>query len=142
TDDVSGVDSANVQFISPSTNQYVYGYFVRSGGATYTAIVTVPKSAEAGTWTLGYVSLRDQAGNYTNVYQPTLTMLGLSASFQVTSTATADTAPPVLTAIAASPASVDVGTDSAAVTVTATITDDVSGVDSADRKSTRLNSSH
>src|SRR5207248_822 len=93
--------------------------------------------AEAGNWTLGYVSLRDQAGNYTNVYQPTLTMLGLSASFQVTSTDVAppaggsiDGLAPVLASLAVGPASVDVSTGSASVTVTATITDDLSGFSS------------
>jgi hypothetical protein len=133
TDDMSGVQHAEIYFSSPSNAQHAMNSFALTAGTatdgTYQATITIPKSAEAGTWKLTRVNLLDQASNsvdYGPSY-PTQFPGGTPTDLSVTST-TADTAPPVLVSLDFTPKSVNVSNSSQTVIVTAHFTDDNSGV--------------
>lgn len=128
TDDLSGVCASclSIQFVSPTNAKAIYGAFGSAGGDQYTSTITIPRWVESGIWTFGQLILQDKAGNVKILYAADLAALGITATFDVTSTP--DAVPPALTALTVAPDNVDVTTAPAAVTVTATITDNVSGV--------------
>jgi hypothetical protein len=71
TDSYTGYSGGGFQFRSPSGAQAVSGSFMpdnRTSGTAqdgvYVTTVTMPQSAEVGTWTLYYVYLYDAANNY------------------------------------------------------------------------------
>jgi hypothetical protein len=136
TDDKSGVQHAEVYFSSPSNTQHEFSFFaLKSGTATdgtYTATITIPKSAEAGTWKLTRVNLLDQANNSVDDGPSYSTSFpsGTPTDLSVTST-TADTTPPALVSLDFTPKSVDVTNSSQTVIVTAHLTDDNTGVQNA-----------
>jgi serine protease len=128
TDDLSGVVEGVTQLgiESPSRNQISGGPLSRVSADTYKATLTIPQNAEGGAWHLRYVTLRDNAGNSRSMFEAELGAAGFAVSVQVTSVA--DTAPPSLSTLTLSPAAVDVTAGPATVMVSATITDDLSGV--------------
>jgi hypothetical protein len=134
TDDLSGFYYANVYLSSPTGNQTQYGYLyywnVIEGDSLhgkFQGSVTIPKSAEAGTWKISRVYLRDQAGNYVDLDAAQLEALGISSSLEVVSVP--DTEAPTLTSLSISPAVVDVSSGSQKLTVTMAIKDNMSGLD-------------
>jgi hypothetical protein len=126
TDDLSGVSSASISFASPSANQTVFGSFFHTTGDSYQATVTIPQHAAEGAWRPSSVSLYDNTGNFKTLSNSQLQAAGIDVSFTVTSEP--DTTAPTLTALSISPASVDASSGPQSVTVTATITDDIAGV--------------
>lgn len=132
TDDLSGVASASVQFESPSGKQVTANaeFSKVSGTETdgmYEATVTFNQFIQSGTWKVRGVDLRDNVGNEAVVTAAQLESKGLPAAVTVTSTA--DTQPPALASFAISPSSVNTTAASETVTVTAEITDNLSGFD-------------
>src|SRR5579863_5882520 len=129
TDDLSGVTYGYLVFYSPSGQHSVGAYLNLTSGTnlngTYTGTAVFPAYTEPGTWT-ALVTAYDNAGN--ELYDSTaqLQSLGFPATIGVTSQQ--DTQPPVLTALSFTPTQVDTTSTSASVSVTAQLTDDLSGV--------------
>jgi hypothetical protein len=130
TDDLSGVREAYLGFNSPSGSQNVTVFLSLSSGTdlngTWTGIGTFPVGSETGTWVVGVVVLYDNVGNNQEYSTSDLQALGFPTTLQVTSIQ--DTTPPVLTGFTFSPTAVNTTTNPATVSVTAQITDDLSGV--------------
>jgi hypothetical protein len=93
---------------------------------TWSCVLTIPAGATPGDWKL-FVQAFDAAFNRRAYGQAELTAAGFPTKFTVISP-TPDTAAPTITALTISPSTVDVANGSATVHVTATITDDRSGV--------------
>jgi hypothetical protein len=128
TDDASGVPTGRslVSLRSPSGKQTTAGTFMSLGGDQFAAQVKIAAHAETGIWKLNYLYLTDGVGNTRYLYPPDLASLGLDLAISVTGIP--DTTPPALAAISVAPALVDAGNAPAVATVTATITDDLAGV--------------
>lgn len=132
TDNLSGLEHAIADFRSPSGHQSRGALALPppdSGTVNdglYQATMTVPEFAEAGTWTIHRVFLKDNVGNADSVGTSELEVLGFPTQLEVVSVE--DTSPPVLTDFSFSPSQVDVTAGSATVTVTFGFTDDLSGV--------------
>jgi hypothetical protein len=130
-DNLSGFDVAGFLFHSPSGTWTESCWVRRSAGTsqlrTYSSTCTVefPRYSAAGTWTLAEVYLADEASNKITLAAANLTAKDFPVNLTVTSNA--DIATPVLTSLAITP-SVDTSAASATVTMTATVTDDLSGV--------------
>ncbi len=139
TDDLSGVAASTlcgwayhgspsqIRFQSPSGGQIQDGIAESLGGDTYALRVTIPQYEEQGTWTVAYnVAWWIVSAIPVTLYPADLAAGGYPMTFDVTSVG--DTTPPVLSALVLSPAAVDVASALDVVVVTATITDDLSGV--------------
>lgn len=142
TDDLSGANPTE----GPSYQQgwYVYAYseswqqyvvvngwqFSRVAGddmdGTWQATLTIPQAAEPGTWRISGLYLNDRVGNSVYLYETDLTGLGFSPSFVVESTP--DVTPPEIVSLTVDPAQIDTSTAGQQVTITAEMTDDVTGV--------------
>jgi hypothetical protein len=136
TDDNSGVQqNATVYFRGPTGTQALASFTLKTGTATngtFEADVTIPQSAHPGTWKLYRVNLQDGAGNAVD-YGPTFVKQfpsGTPTDLSVTN-ANIDSQPPTLVSLDFTPKSVDVTSNPQTVTVTAHLTDDNSGVQSA-----------
>lgn len=141
TDDTSGTlmvgdDYANwvVTMTSPSGRQNVhagnYQFSLTSGTAnngTWRAVLSIPRYAEAGTWTVSNVAVRDAARNLRYYTATDLEPYGASVDLAVAS-APQDLAPPVPTALRFVPAFVDTSAGPQTVQVEIDATDDLSGV--------------
>jgi hypothetical protein len=130
TDDLSGLASASVQFESPNGKQVTAtAEFTKVSGTetdgTYEATVTFNQFIQAGTWKVRDVNLRDNVGNEANLSATQLEGKGFPATVTVSSNA--DIEPPTLASLAISPSSINTTTASETVTVTAQITDNLSG---------------
>jgi hypothetical protein len=88
--------------------------------------MTVPYLAAQGTWTASWFLLEDQAGNEANLTAADLQAAGLPTSFE--QTGTGDSTPPQLQSFSFTPDSVNTAASDQTITVTAHITDDLSGV--------------
>jgi hypothetical protein len=130
-DDLSGVQEVFTYFNSPSGNQYARANLSLSSGTglngTWTGTATIQAFSEPGTWTISYVYVGDNVGNYQEYYTAQLQALGFPTSLQVTSVQ--DTQPPTLTNFTFSPLLVNTTTAPATVSVTAQVTDNLSGVE-------------
>ena len=131
TDDLTGNANSNGIFRSPS-GEYASVNFDsthRTSGTaqngTYTATVTLPQASEQGTWTLQDLILNDQVGNSQYLNTTQIANLGYPTTFQ--QTGVGDLTAPTLTAFAISPTTIDTSTGAQAITITATITDDLTG---------------
>ena len=147
TDDLSGVAASDAQTACPagsppwptqvslrSPSDAVYAsVFDPRGGDAYESIVQLPRFAPPGMWTVSRLSLTDCAGNTSDLTGFDLAVAGFPSTFTVRGEG--DLTPPRLRALAVDPPSVD-NTSPAVITVTATITDDLSGVASNDRATT------
>lgn len=130
TDDLAGLSSWYARFDSPSGSQSAYAHGnagTRLSGTaldgTYQAIATIQPLSEAGTWNAVELRMTDQIGNDVS-FNPT--PAGFPLSFDVTSLS--DSTDPVMHSVSMSPATVDTTSSSASITVTAHITDDMSGL--------------
>ena len=147
TDDVSGANpNADALFgvvglRSPSGIQeqiLFQGDFSLISGTnlngSWRATHTIPRYSEAGTWTIDFISLEDNAANFQFLDTPQLSSLGLTTTFAVVSSRS-DTTPPTITGFDFTPKLFDTSNGPQAVTVTFNVTDDLSGADlsTADR---------
>ncbi len=139
TDDLSGVDFSAPNYdynaaviTSPSGRQNVRceGHAVAGPtsvlSGTWTCAVTVPEFSEAGAWSISQVEIPDTVGNVQSYGTTQLKSLGFNTTLTVESTP--DTTPPTLLGIAMTPSPVDVSRAAQPVTITLTISDDLSGV--------------
>ena len=128
-DDLSGFSYGYLVLRSPSKRQSVSGSWVRVSGTTmdgvYTAMATIPKNAEAGTWTVR-ADMYDGLSNPKSLSPGELVALGFPSTV-VVSSAVSDTTPPDLSSLSLNPSAVDVGASAKTVTATARIKDDLSG---------------
>lgn len=131
SDDLSGVKSPCLNFVSPSGGQSQFACTSRISGTTlngtWQGTFTIPQFAESGVWRADQLRLFDNAGNESFVRTALLAALGYPTVLAVASTP--DTTPPLLTSLGIAPALVDTSTSDAVVTVTLGLTDDASGVD-------------
>ena len=121
-----------MNFISPS-GQAVYTMLdgtKRVSGSPqdgwYEATITVPQFAEQGTWKTQGISLYDQVGNRRYLTAADMEAAGLPTSFAQTG-AIADASAPQLLSFTVTPDSVDTSESSRTITLTAHITDDLTG---------------
>jgi hypothetical protein len=97
----------------------------RTSGDEFAGSLQIPQGAQTGRWQLAFLTLNDLVGNFVHLNEFDLADLGFGAvGIDVTGSDTADTAPPRLSALRLTPASVDVSGGPAIVTVSATITDE------------------
>ena len=111
TDDVSGVDSGSVCYLSPShkTSQCATFSTLASGTRTNGVLsgsIAFQTPAEGGTWTVYYVQVRDVVGNLRTYYPTDANFPAGPRQLEVLSSA-ADLTPPTLASFSFSP-SVDV----------------------------------
>ncbi|HPR65622.1 MAG TPA: SdrD B-like domain-containing protein, partial [Methanothrix sp.] len=142
SDDLSGFKSSEMRFYSPSGDQYVDGEIVnlwiifppppfdlvRRG--TYDTKIEVPRYSEKGTWEISYLTLVDNAGNEVRLEKDDLKALGFPIEFKVVSEC--DKEPPNILSFDINPSLIDTSNSSQEITVTAHLTDDLSGLTSAE----------
>jgi hypothetical protein len=128
SDDLSGFQSGNVNFNSPSGMQFQQSYLPDAAriqgnplSGIYQVSATIPFAAEPGVWTMG-VFLTDRVGNSNFVFPA-----GQPSTFTVISSG--DVTPPVIKSVVVTPSSVNVSAASQILTFTVNATDDASGVD-------------
>jgi len=136
TDDMSGLDRAQVRFESPSESQSVSVSFTSSDrisgnelDGVYSESVSLPQYSEPGTWELDYMSLYDEVGNRKQLSKNDMIDLGFPTTFEVISVGDAES--PDTVSFEFDPKSVGTSTSSQVITVTARLTDDMSGLDRA-----------
>jgi hypothetical protein len=131
TDAGSGVASGYMVLASPDGKQSYLAAtsFTLSSGTpqsgTWTATITVPRYAEAGTWSVSQLSLTDKAGN-SAFYSAGRTALPAYTPLTVTDT-NPDTTAPAVVGIGIQPATVDVSHGQQDVTLDFHVTDALSG---------------
>jgi len=132
TDDLSGFSQGYFRFESPSKIQDIGVWFSsseRTSGneldGTYERKITLPQYSEPGTWRLSSVELRDNAGNWKYISGVELEALGIPTEFEVESVG--DTTTPAIASFDFHPKAVDTSTSPQEITVTARLTDDLSG---------------
>jgi hypothetical protein len=132
TDNLSGVASLGPLFLSPSgVERFGCDMTLISGtdlNGTFQCVGTIDAYSEPGTWTVSYVFVEDNIGNEQIYDTSQLQAMGFPTQLQVTSNP--DTTPPVVTSFTFTPTVVNTATGSATITVTAQITDNLSGVES------------
>lgn len=128
TDDLSGVSFIYVTFSAPTSGQSHYVFLSRISGTslngTYQGTIQFPQFGEAGTWKL-FVEMRDLAGNYIDLQSADLQAKGFPTSLTVQSTP--DTQPPQIVGITMAPSSVDASAGPQTVTLSLSLTDNLSG---------------
>jgi hypothetical protein len=131
TDDVSGVAWAYAGYASPSSNRTLSVWLAPSapGSNVWTGTLTLPRWAETGAWHPYYIYAGDRFGHVTSLYGAAIANAGLDAV--LTATGSQDLTPPAFHSVSVNPSAVDDGARAATVNVSATVTDDVSGVGSA-----------
>ena len=131
TDDLSGATTFDVQFGSPGGGQRgVPVLFAASTDFTGSGALSFPQFSEAGTWVVLQVFVRDNVGNTRYYTRADLTAQGWPTELTVLSAQ--DTTPPNLTAFDFSPKAIDTSSGPASVTVSFTVTDDISGATTFD----------
>lgn len=130
--DGSGGSPPQIRFRSPS-GQFVDGLFDvlnPVGGnrvdGSFEATLTLGNFAEAGTWTVEYLLLADEAGNFTSLYPETSSQLS-ALTFAVTN-ANSDATPPALASISISDSFIDIDAGERTIIVTARFTDNLAGL--------------
>src|SRR5258708_846535 len=87
TDDLSGVATVNVGWVSPDGTNVVGGNMGLNSGTnlngTWANTITVPQFVEPGTWNILWVYVADVAGNHKYYYQSDLQALGYPTTLQV-----------------------------------------------------------
>ncbi|MFY3742448.1 Ig domain-containing protein [Anaeromyxobacter sp. Red801] len=133
TDDASGVISweGSVTFVSTS-GRHLFGFPTLDSGdgldGIYTFRVEVPRYSEPGTWHLDRIRMLDRAGNEATFGEQQVVALGIPTTFVNVGTP-GDTSAPRLLALSIAPARIDTRAGVQVVTLTARLTDDLSGVD-------------
>ncbi|HKZ79572.1 MAG TPA: hypothetical protein VJ124_14950 [Pyrinomonadaceae bacterium] len=95
---------------------------------TWQGTLRIPQFSEAGTWTVGDITVPDAASNTLFVSTSQLRALGFSPDLGVTSVPS-DTTPPQLVGFTFTPILIDTSISAVQVTVTYTTTDNLAGVD-------------
>jgi Secretion system C-terminal sorting domain len=130
TDNLSGVNNVIILIRLPN-GTFLSNYATLSMGTnlsgTWTVNFVIPQLSQAGTGNLFQVILYDVLNN-SRSYSSANFPMGSSASFTVINTNPSDNAAPALVSFVTAPISVDVSTSSKIVTVTANLTDNLSGV--------------
>jgi hypothetical protein len=130
TDDLSGVKSVEVVFVSPSgtIRQSGSGTFSPATSVANSLNVTFPQNSEPGRWMLASVFLADAAGNTLSLDRDLTATLGSLSTLDVRSAV--DQTTPTLTAFHFAPDAIDTHAAPATVQVRYTATDDLSGATS------------
>jgi hypothetical protein len=132
TDDLSGATAFQAVFTSPSggVTQSAVANFAANTSATGTVAVTFPKGSENGTWIVTLVFLSDASGNTVSLTTAQVAALGFPTQLTVTNAA-GDTTPPVIVPTV-NPAPNAFGWNTTVpVTVTWSVTDPESGINSS-----------
>ena len=135
TDNLAGVSSILVQFTSlavpiqrePLNSLSLARISGTSLNGTYRGTLQIPQYSQGGVWKLSVTSLSDAAGNIVSVSAANLATAGFATDLTVTSIP--DVQPPTVLGINFSPSIIDVSTSNQTLTMTLTLSDDVSGVD-------------
>ncbi len=131
TDNLAGVSGVTVVFTSPSglqsNNQFLSRISGTSLNGVYQGLVPIPQFSEAGTWTLSAVQLRDSANNSVTITTATVQGLGFPTTLNVVSVQ--DIQPPQVIALGIAPQTIDVSNGAQNLTITLSVTDNLSGVD-------------
>lgn len=132
TDDLAGVATACVSFMSPSRlqSQFVCAQNFVSGTSLdgfYDATLAFPQYTEQGVWKADSVALWDLAGNFVSIPGANLVAAGFPTDLAVTSNP--DTAPPTVSHITLTPSTIDATSAATTVTVRLDLQDNVAGVD-------------
>jgi len=127
TDDLSGVRRATAVVVSPSQRQSLNVSATFGPSANYSGSLQLSFSqySESGTWSLYYLAIADAAGNWAYYYANDLALAGLPYSVAVVSDS--DTTPPRVTALSFNPTLVDATSGPAALAISFSLTDDLSG---------------
>ena len=130
TDDVSGVNYAELVFVSPSgaAKRSATLRFEPDRSVAGSTKVSFPRRCESGPWMLQAVFLSDAAGNTRILNRDDLSAMGTRTELEVASSL--DTEPPRLESLSFSPETIDTSAGAAAVNVTFRATDASSGVKS------------
>jgi len=134
TDNISGIGIPTLTYTSPSGNQATLpvscnmreGY--TSTAADYDCTINFPQYGENGTWTPDLI-IADGAGNTVHLTDADLQARGIDA--RVTLTGTSDTTPPVISDLNltfANPPADNIPYGGAVLTLTGTISDNLSGL--------------
>ena len=132
TDDYSGVTAAYVQFFNTSGQVQVAPFSpsgLQSGTALdgiYVGTLTMPHYSAPGTWYVDSVTVYDAAGNAGSQVRSQLVARGFSWSFE--QVGLGDTTPPALQALSWTPTAINSASAAQQITVTARVTDDLSGL--------------
>jgi hypothetical protein len=130
TDDLSGANSICARFDSPSGAQVRSSCVAISPATSHSGSIDLqfPQFGEGGTWLLEIYGLADAVGNVRGYSTAELAAAGFPTGLTVTSVQ--DNTAPVLTALSFSPAAINTTAGSATVTVSYSVTDDLSGANS------------
>jgi hypothetical protein len=120
-DNISGFDYGRIHLMSPSGKQLADADFNLVSGSTYQADLRIPRYAETGRWRVSLLSANDRAGNSQKAEDD-------FPSHGVTLRGTSDTTPPRVVVMDPLEKVVDATGGPFTFTVTATITDDLSGL--------------
>jgi len=141
SDDLSGFASSEIRFFSPSGDQYIDNKplftpidppsMQSASGRVETCDteLRVPQYSEKGTWELSHLILVDRAGNEAHMEKDDLMEMGFPTEFEVVSEG--DKKPPNILSFDINPKLIDTSNSSQTVTLTAHLTDDLSGLGSA-----------
>src|SRR5260370_7688366 len=92
TDNLSGIEEVDTEFLSPLGDQYQRcGMSLSSGtnlNGTYQCTITIPAYSEAGTWSVDSVYVQDNVGNWQQYTTNQLSALGFPTQLHVTSSPT------------------------------------------------------
>ena len=95
---------------------------------TYTGTATLPIGSQKGIWSVSYLYLADNIGNYKFIFKNSVeTLFGRDATI-IENIAISDTSAPQITSFIISPKVVNTESESQQITLTADITDDFAGV--------------
>jgi len=127
TDDLSGASFLCAQFLSPSgtQGQSDCSGFPPSISHSGTIQLTIPQFSEPGIYKLSIYGIHDAVGNSNAYPTPALTAAGFPTDLDVTSVP--DNSAPTLTALSFSPTVIHITGGPAVVTISFTVTDDLSG---------------
>jgi len=136
TDDLSGFRLLFVTFFSPSENQQRSRYIYASdhpsenpNNGSFSGVIDFSVNSEGGNWKISSVYLLDNANNSINWDTGRLEAAGFSTSLEVISNP--DITPPMLTSMSITPSVIDVSTGDRDVTFRFSVTDDLSGLNTA-----------
>lgn len=139
TDNASGVRSVHVTFRSPEGSDAAgTSMHVADANSTSTPItdadvsgtLRIPQFVEGGTWTVSSVRVFDGDGN-SHTYAPTAPDWSPAWPTTLTVSSNHDTTPPTISSFDFQPRVADATAEAAEVSVTASASDDLSGVSSA-----------
>lgn len=130
-DDISGIKQVYIQFHS-SNQQSVYAFMdisARNGNVHSLSLESSSfgEFAEAGTWTIAYISIDDVAGNSSRYDSYQLSELGFDTQV-VVSNLNSDNQDPELNSFSISESEIDIETGLETVSFTLSTSDDLSGI--------------